>query len=114
MLFNRGLWAPGLARMLDTSLRYTVDKTSREVLFLPLPTELKYRAKPFVDVTMDRLAKGMGARPDPGADQGLGPGLGLAATELRQFDDGRVVDADGAWRRGASTCDRSGAVSSSR
>ncbi len=61
MLFNRGLWAPGLARVLDTSLRYTVDKTSREVLFLPLPTDLKYRAKPFVDVTMDRLAKGLGA-----------------------------------------------------
>ena len=61
MLFNRALWAPSLARMLDTSLRYTVDKTSREVLFLPLPAELKYRAKPFVDVTMDRLAKGLGA-----------------------------------------------------
>ncbi len=61
MLFNRALWAPSLARVLDTSLRYTVDKTSREVLFLPLPSELKYRAKPFIDVTMDRLAKGMGA-----------------------------------------------------
>ncbi len=61
MLFNRALWAPGLARVLDTSLRYTVDKTSREVLFLPLPSELKYRAKPFIDVTMDRFAKGMGA-----------------------------------------------------
>ncbi|MFA5908597.1 MAG: Npt1/Npt2 family nucleotide transporter [Vicinamibacterales bacterium] len=61
MLFNRALWAPGLARVLDTSLRYTVDKTSREVLFLPLPAELKYRAKPFIDVTMDRLSKGMGA-----------------------------------------------------
>lgn len=61
MLFNRALWAPGLARVLDTSLRYTVDKTSREVLFLPLPAELKYRAKPFIDVTMDRFAKGIGA-----------------------------------------------------
>src|SRR6478735_2560 len=61
MLFNRALWAPGLARVLDTSLRYTVDKTSREVLFLPLPAELKYRAKPFIDVTMDRFAKGLGA-----------------------------------------------------
>jgi AAA family ATP:ADP antiporter len=61
ILFNHALWAPSLARMLDTSLRYTVDKTSREVLFLPLPSELKYRAKPFIDVTMDRLAKGMGA-----------------------------------------------------
>jgi len=61
MLFNRALWAPGLARVIDTSLRYTVDKTSREVLFLPLPAELKYRAKPFIDVTVDRLAKGLGA-----------------------------------------------------
>ena len=49
------------ARVLDTSLRYTVDKTTREILFLPLPTAIKYRAKPFVDVTMDRFAKAMGA-----------------------------------------------------
>ena len=55
------LWAPGVARVLDTSLRYTVDKTTREVLFLPLPADLKYRAKPFIDVTVDRFAKGAGA-----------------------------------------------------
>ena len=61
MLFNGALWAPALARILDTSLRYTVDKTSREVLFLPLPANVKYKAKPFVDVTMDRFAKAMGA-----------------------------------------------------
>jgi AAA family ATP:ADP antiporter len=61
MLFNAGLWAPAFARVLDTSLRYTVDKTTREVLFLPLPTAIKYRAKPFVDVTMDRFAKALGA-----------------------------------------------------
>jgi len=61
MLFNSGLWAPAFARVLDSSLRYTVDKTTREILFLPLPASLKYRAKPFVDVTMDRFAKGLGA-----------------------------------------------------
>jgi AAA family ATP:ADP antiporter len=61
MLLNAALWAPALARVLDTSLRYTLDKTTREVLFLPLPTDLKYRAKPFVDVTVDRFAKGLGA-----------------------------------------------------
>ncbi len=61
MLVNAGLWAPGLARVLDTSLRYTVDKTTREILFLPLPAAIKYRAKPFVDVTMDRFAKALGA-----------------------------------------------------
>jgi ATP:ADP antiporter, AAA family len=61
MLFNGALWAPAMARILDTSLRYTVDKTSREVLFLPLPSAMKYKAKPFIDVTMDRFAKAMGA-----------------------------------------------------
>jgi len=61
MLLNGALWAPALARILDTALRYTVDKTSREVLFLPLPADMKYKAKPFVDVTMDRFAKAMGA-----------------------------------------------------
>ena len=61
ILLNRALWAPSVGRVIDTSIRYTIDKTSREVLFLPLPADLKYRAKPFVDVTMDRLAKGVGA-----------------------------------------------------
>lgn len=61
MLAVGALWTTGLARVLDTSLRYTVDKTSREILFLPLPLDLKYRAKPFIDVTVDRVAKGLGA-----------------------------------------------------
>jgi CRP-like cAMP-binding protein/HEAT repeat protein len=46
---------------MDTSLRYTVDKTTREILFLPLPVDVKYQAKPFIDVTVDRLSKGVGA-----------------------------------------------------
>src|SRR5204862_6716367 len=41
MLLNGALWAPGLARVLDQSLRYTVDKTTREILFLPLPADIK-------------------------------------------------------------------------
>ena len=61
MLFNAAMWAPMVARISDTSLRYTVDKTTREILFLPLPTDLKNKAKAFVDVTMDRLSKGVGA-----------------------------------------------------
>lgn len=60
MLFNAALWAPGLARVLDQSLRYTVDKTTREILFLPLGGELKVKAKSFVDVTVDRMAKATG------------------------------------------------------
>ena len=61
ILMTRTLWAAGAARVLDSTLRYTVDKTTREVLFLPLPADLKYRAKPFIDVTMDRFAKALTA-----------------------------------------------------
>jgi AAA family ATP:ADP antiporter len=61
MLLTGALWTSGLARVMDTSLRYTVDKTTREILFLPLPVDVKYQAKPFIDVTVDRLAKAVGA-----------------------------------------------------
>ncbi|HEX2455466.1 MAG TPA: Npt1/Npt2 family nucleotide transporter [Vicinamibacterales bacterium] len=61
MLLNAALWAPGIARVLDQSLRYTVDKTTREILFLPLPGDIKLKAKSFVDVTVDRAAKAGGA-----------------------------------------------------
>lgn len=61
MLLNAALWVPGLARITDQSLRYTVDKTTREILFLPLPADVKYQAKSFVDVTVDRVAQGVAA-----------------------------------------------------
>ena len=61
MLAMPALWTSTTARVLDTSLRYTVDKTTREILFMPLPTAMKYRAKPFADVAVDRFAKGVGA-----------------------------------------------------
>lgn len=61
ILLNKALWAPAVASVADRSLRYTVDKTTREVLFLPLPTELRQDIKPFVDVTVDRLSRGLGA-----------------------------------------------------
>ena len=61
ILLNAALWAPAIASVLDRSLRYTVDKTTREVLFLPLPSTLRQEVKPFVDVTVDRLSRGIGA-----------------------------------------------------
>ena len=61
ILLTGAFWAPGVARVLDGSLRYSLDKTTREVLFLPLPPDLKARAKAFVDVTMDRFSKAAGS-----------------------------------------------------
>ena len=37
-----------------------MDKTTREILFLPLPVDMKYQAKPFIDVTVDRGRQGHG------------------------------------------------------
>jgi hypothetical protein len=97
MLFNAALWAPALARVLDQSLRYTVDKTTREILFLPLPDDIKLKAKSFVDVTVDRAARGRRAdahRPRPA----VGAEPRLAADQLRQPDDGGAVDCHVAAR----------------
>ena len=51
----------GGARVLDGTLRYSLDKTTREVLFLPVPAGLRFRAKPFIDVTMEKFGKAFAA-----------------------------------------------------
>ena len=61
ILLNPSLLAPSVATVSDRSIRYTVDKTTREVLFLPLPSTLRQDVKPFVDVTVDRMSRGFGA-----------------------------------------------------
>jgi ATP:ADP antiporter, AAA family len=61
ILLTKNVWATAVATTMDRSVRYSVDKTTREVLFLPLPTELRQEVKPFVDVTVDRVARGVGA-----------------------------------------------------
>lgn len=61
ILFTGTIWAVGGARVLDGTLRYSLDKTTREVLFLPVPAELRFRAKPFIDVTMEKLGKALAA-----------------------------------------------------
>jgi ATP/ADP translocase/HEAT repeat protein len=60
IILTKNIWAPAIASMGDRSLRYSVDKTTREVLFMPLPSELRQEVKPFVDVTVDRVARGVG------------------------------------------------------
>jgi AAA family ATP:ADP antiporter len=62
ILLNKALWASSVARVADSALRYSLDKTTRETLFLPLSAELKLKAKGFVDVVADRfIGKGIGS-----------------------------------------------------
>ena len=85
-------WAAAIARISDQSLRYSVDKTTREVLFLPLPSELRQEVKPLVDVTVDRVSRGLGAILLCDPDSAMGPALRVAAAQLREpRSDGVVV-----------------------
>ncbi|MBL8212988.1 MAG: hypothetical protein JNK87_19895 [Bryobacterales bacterium] len=48
------------ARLAEAATRYTFNRTGMELLYLPLPTELKNRTKAFVDIFVDRFARGLG------------------------------------------------------
>lgn len=55
-----GLFALGAARLAEAAGRYSFNRTGMELLYLPLPAELKNRAKAFVDIFVDRAARGLG------------------------------------------------------
>ncbi len=55
-----GLLAAVLLSGTDDVLRYSVDKTGRELLFLPVSLEVKKRVKLFIDMVVDRWFRGLG------------------------------------------------------
>jgi ATP/ADP translocase len=59
MVLAPGLLAAMIMRGGDITLKYSVDKTSRELLFLPIPLALKQRTKVFIDMFVDRWARGL-------------------------------------------------------
>ncbi len=59
MLVFPGLWAGVMLRGADGSFKYSIDKTGRELLFLPVPLELKKRTKVFIDMFVDRFSRGI-------------------------------------------------------
>jgi|SRR5579871_24771 len=58
------VFAPGVAsasavRLTEASTRYTLNKTGMELLYMPLPVELRNRIKAFIDICVDRLSRGL-------------------------------------------------------
>ena len=45
----------------ENGLRYSLDQATRELLFLPLPARQRPKAKAFIDVFVQRVAKGVAA-----------------------------------------------------
>ena len=59
------LCAPGVVstagvRLTEAATRYTMNKTGMELLYMPLPLELRNRVKAFVDIFVDRMSRGLG------------------------------------------------------
>jgi ATP/ADP translocase/HEAT repeat protein len=79
MIAVPGLVAAMFLRGGDMSLKYSLDKTGRELLFMPIPLALKKRTKVFIDMFVDRWARG------------LAGGLLLLCTAVFGFDIRRIA-----------------------
>lgn len=51
------IWMAVAAKASDTTFRYSAERTAREVLYVPVPTDLKLRAKTYIDMAVE---KGLG------------------------------------------------------
>ena len=59
LLVLPGLAMASILRTSEMSLKYSLDKTSRELLYLPLPLGLKRRVKVFIDTFVERSSRGL-------------------------------------------------------
>ena len=48
------IWTATLAKAGDSMFRYSAERTAREVLYVPVPTELKLKAKAYIDVAVEK------------------------------------------------------------
>jgi AAA family ATP:ADP antiporter len=55
-----GILTTGGTRLTEAATRYTFNKTGMELLYMPLPLEIRNRTKAFTDIFMDRFARGLG------------------------------------------------------
>ncbi|MEX2285138.1 MAG: Npt1/Npt2 family nucleotide transporter [Gemmatimonadota bacterium] len=49
-----GLWATVAAKGAETSLRYSTERAAREILYVPVPEEIKLKAKAYIDVAIEK------------------------------------------------------------
>lgn len=81
-------WAVVLTNAFDQGLRFSIDKATFELLYLPLPSHVKSGVKAAIDVLVSRLGDGIGGILLGLATQGFAlgmvtiPGLGLGLRGL--------------------------------
>jgi ATP/ADP translocase len=58
--FLPGVKSSAALRLTEAATRYTLNRTGMELLYVPLPADLKNRTKAFVDIFVDRMGRGLG------------------------------------------------------
>ncbi|MGD2245329.1 MAG: Npt1/Npt2 family nucleotide transporter [Candidatus Aminicenantes bacterium] len=53
-------WAVAI-KGVDKSLAHSLNQSVRELLYIPIPPEIKYKSKVFIDMFVSKFAKGIGA-----------------------------------------------------
>ena len=53
------LFSASAAKVAEGGLRFSIDKASMELMWLPVPPDIKERGKSFVDTVVDRLGTGL-------------------------------------------------------
>ncbi|MFH0810069.1 MAG: Npt1/Npt2 family nucleotide transporter [Pseudomonadota bacterium] len=61
VLLIPALWSVSALKLADGSLRYSLNQSTREILFLPVPLVDKYSAKAVIDMSLQRWARGLAA-----------------------------------------------------
>ncbi|MBI2495664.1 MAG: hypothetical protein HYW10_03755, partial [Candidatus Omnitrophica bacterium] len=54
-------WLAAATELCDGSLNYSLQQTSKEVLYLPIDRSIRYKIKPFIDMVVFRFGKGIAA-----------------------------------------------------
>ncbi len=60
LLFT-GLWTAVLLRMSDQVFKHSIDKSTTELLYLPIPSDIKFQVKSFIDTVVLRAGDGLAA-----------------------------------------------------
>jgi ATP:ADP antiporter, AAA family len=55
-----GVVSASAVRLTEASTRYTLNRTGMELLYMPLPLDLRNRIKAFIDICVDRFSRGLG------------------------------------------------------
>ena len=61
MLLAPIFWMAAATELYDGSMNYSLQQTTKEVLYLPIDRSIRYKVKPFIDMVVFRFGKGIAA-----------------------------------------------------